>query len=848
MSEPARGLFSIPAGPPRRNPRILGPVTGDARRLILPRSLFRNGLQPLSNANHPPDEQVPGNVFNGVSRGTQTTPQETEPPKSPWLQRFEFHNILRNDIKSHSGYAPEFPRLNDPLYYGEFPNGGSAGPQDFADADSVLFEEEFQRRQLLGLKTWEAGALSRYVRFSPESEFMSGGHRPEDHTPVVANILYYRDRIAVHEEGWLPLFRKDRWYDWIESKPSTPEGQMGKTWSVDDPRIWAELRVSLELADRMMKAIIHEQVDNVCDSHGFATTKIKSILLKIRSFEQFCMESFAYGMMSSTCMELRLFRTRPYFSVMRHKRISRGYVGKRTAHGMIWMERFNLLTMNTVWSMTREAVTGLTLPIDQHGATACITFHVGPLEALTTKRLSLAERSMLHYILAITFVHELTHAIGIERRFNDNYRGTDVQIVGERGLDNEPFIDAVGISELGSNIEAGLFGGRLDAYPDTDIPLVITVTGYPNVKAYGARVPNSWFEWQDVMIRQACVTPTYISKILSEAYWNDPSDLRKTANNYHRNPIIVSQSRVGNGIDKPERWGDFHIGDTRLLQEENAEDERVAEAWMQRHTHWELMRAGWYDRYKTIWDTSPWSAMFQKIRVFISKFSESYRQRDLISCVRLAELVLSLSGWTTFDRDMIHAALPTVDIASPHWFYWAIGLLMRAALPLQRYRMDQPSQETSPSYMFFASPSRAASAAGRRGINRARSSDTKPAVTLRQSTLPDQLNRGVVPFGTFSQLDYIDLADDLLRRIRDNEGLVWLACVQCVSQCSAALRTQRGRLVREYPRRGHLYKWASLWALQFPEASEALGSFDQTRGDWRERIKDPNTDRYMWAP
>ncbi|KAI0143752.1 hypothetical protein GGR57DRAFT_518230, partial [Xylariaceae sp. FL1272] len=220
--------------------------------------------QPASRNNRPritKNNSFPQYLLSTLQQ--QSDASRSEALLSPWLERFEVEPITRRE--NHSGLAPEFPRVNDPLYYDVLPTPGSfAAPKNFSEADSVFYLEEQQMRYHYGLKTWQAGALNHYVRFSPQLEYMSGGHRPTDQGNAADDMfdkVWDQHIIRVSEEDWFPFFRRDRWYDWIDDTEDASSKERGMTWSVDNPKYWHVLRVSIELADRMLKALLRDGND-----------------------------------------------------------------------------------------------------------------------------------------------------------------------------------------------------------------------------------------------------------------------------------------------------------------------------------------------------------------------------------------------------------------------------------------------------------------------------------------------------------------------------------------------------------------------------------------------------------
>lgn len=93
---------------------------------------------------------------------------------------------------------------------------------------------------------------------------MLGGHRPGDDEryPLLLQD-YMEQRIEVDESTWFPFFRRDRWYDLDQGFSDTIVEADGKTWqtstwSVGDDRVWDVLRFSLEIANRILKALIRD--------------------------------------------------------------------------------------------------------------------------------------------------------------------------------------------------------------------------------------------------------------------------------------------------------------------------------------------------------------------------------------------------------------------------------------------------------------------------------------------------------------------------------------------------------------------------------------------------------------
>jgi hypothetical protein len=152
----------------------------------------------------------------------------------------------------HSGLAPIFPRLDPTHYADDVPSDPIPQPSDH-DLDVLFGTERAQIDANLGLTTWEISTLREHL-----INGWPGGHRSND--PPMSDILEQGYRVDVDEDLWHPVFAKGKWYDFrvpILDQKFFPDGLNGiapdDVWSVDLPRVWKELRVPLELANRWLR-------------------------------------------------------------------------------------------------------------------------------------------------------------------------------------------------------------------------------------------------------------------------------------------------------------------------------------------------------------------------------------------------------------------------------------------------------------------------------------------------------------------------------------------------------------------------------------------------------------------
>ncbi|KAI0143753.1 hypothetical protein GGR57DRAFT_518232 [Xylariaceae sp. FL1272] len=474
-------------------------------------------------------------------------------------------------------------------------------------------------------------------------------------------------------------------------------------------------------------------------------------------------------------------------------------------------DRLEDLVGRVIWAIVKASDDdAFTLVVDPPiHKSILVALNIEYIKSLTSKKLSIAERCTLHYGLAVTIVHELMHCISQARMsVTETYVGTrrdDLHRYNNFGM-NEPYLDAAGLRELGYDGESYFFGGQVNRSP-TYMPISHSIMDWPHAR-YDCSLapPGSVFMLPDFEI--------YLSR---------------------------------NGVHFPDRWGvpvPVRIQDLASV-DLNPEDFTTLGAWSEKQRHWESIRAGWYPRYKTIWDDSPWSYRYYLLRSEISNFSDAFESRDEIKCENAAKRIVRGTGWSDglSWNEMVNN-MPTDSAASPLWFYWAVGLLMYAALPLRPETIILlPTRHSRGPYLL--TPSKAASAAGRDRATGYRSPEAQVVTQAEASVLWPVF--GSLDNGSFTQLDYLEDVRALLGEIAIHERLIWLSCKTSIEDCYNALRKHREELERGYAGRGHTSKWASTWPFQFPEADETIVAFDQTEQRWRTKVKLAGDDDYTWA-
>ena len=172
------------------------------------------------------------------------------PPVSSWARKF---GADPNDgsgepvfsVAGRSFLDPVAPEI-DPWTLKELAD--QSPPQTGADFDSLFLSEVMQKSSMGGLRTWEAVELLPTSDPGPETE------------------------LVVREDGWNRILNKNRFIDLdvrvkdcmdpaaliqIDSLPDSSQPALKRSeslgiWSVDNEVVWKELKVCIELAQRIL--------------------------------------------------------------------------------------------------------------------------------------------------------------------------------------------------------------------------------------------------------------------------------------------------------------------------------------------------------------------------------------------------------------------------------------------------------------------------------------------------------------------------------------------------------------------------------------------------------------------
>ncbi|KAL7623819.1 hypothetical protein AAE478_005375 [Parahypoxylon ruwenzoriense] len=158
----------------------------------------------------------------------------------------------------HSGFTPMFPTFPYNTY--DLTTLTKGPKPTYVGLDRLFYGEGTQNQEFRGLKTWQSGILSR--------DLYQGIYDPQDENddPITTYDKLKTRFVKVDEENWPKFWRKNRWFgpldnplDIIEDPTQDIIDSEPKQWSVDNPAIWAHLRISIEIAVRILRVLVASQ-------------------------------------------------------------------------------------------------------------------------------------------------------------------------------------------------------------------------------------------------------------------------------------------------------------------------------------------------------------------------------------------------------------------------------------------------------------------------------------------------------------------------------------------------------------------------------------------------------------
>ncbi|KAK5633794.1 hypothetical protein RRF57_009508 [Xylaria bambusicola] len=655
-------------------------------------------------------------------------------PGSPWAKRFGdgsikgevCNSLLQNDSHTHSGIAPMRPWL-DPRYFDSRPQKDEfTTPTTYKELDEALATEILSRNTLMGAPAWKVVTLSSVLSLWDENPAVLSGHRPEDKNNYAEILQAYRSqRIEVDPQTWLPFFAKDRWYDlFLVGAADTIERENGstwtiRTWTVDDQRIWHEVQFCLELANRILTTLIR-------DNNTWLGTLLYGHVQ--RWYELYgdpakAAEHAAKG-------EDRIILLTPSFERKECARLGKPFLGRGIEPDA---EKRKTLICDMLkghaWSFVKSSAT-------QRGDTSWLEpqnmsfgrINVAYLKHLCGEAISIAERCVLHLKMAQVqnTVDEAMHAIYMHRV--KTYHGDMSSDI--RGQDlNEPFINGESIAEIGRSWERAVLGGTPAEVPGLSNRLSLAELHVKFPSRLGLSTSNRMIDNHPDLDFFAPLHAYYIPaavfwRIQSKSFWAS----RPHGEFGFRYPQLIytewAQDRVS-----PE----LQVKDTVTSRDPRMLDrfKEVIRRWDEQESLWSSSRP-WLAPALSIWERTPWSYIV--LRTELEKFVEEYKKKNEHDCASIANFFVNLLPRINFLKISAteqQLLMPnSSDDGEPSlWLWYCLGLLMTAALPLER--ADKLSSTISQCTVY--SPSTAANRAGWRVISLYRTVQVTPMVYRRDS-------------------------------------------------------------------------------------------------------------------
>ncbi|KAI1425126.1 hypothetical protein F5Y12DRAFT_784898 [Xylaria sp. FL1777] len=693
-----------------------------------------------------------------ASRFDSTLPTR---PLSPWAQRFRYNTggryPLIEDQEIHSGLAPELPKLH-PIYYADSPSQENLTKTNL-ETDTLYLSEAFQSEYLKGFESWQAGPLMRYVWFSDRFGLLPGGHQKADYGPVDISEnetpkyvaggvmgerkedavlrVFNEERIQVDEDNWLDFLKKDRWYDYVKPEPLL----YGSNWSVDNPKVWDVLKISVDLVDRMMKSLI-------ADKHEMIETILYGLMA---DWEDVSNDPKPFPR-ANVLLTRQLHRA---ICVAAQKPCALDYVDTLTSAE--WTTRLETLMKGQVFTfIERFDESNSTWGVTIHNLRGLIALDVNPLKSLMSNEITIAERCLLHLNLTATYV------------------------------------DFDGLNELGYAAEQRIFGGQFYIGREslTSPPLLGSLfdflVNWPEPMAEGEFKITTHPQFQHgVWIHTARVPALHASRLLSSAFWDDATILRKSDNGFHFNEVFNNQT-IYCGSNYWQTFNPTVIADPLPAQLHPGEGEMVA-AWNERQAEWLALRGSWYFEDIETWRSTAWARVKQRQSIIL--FRSGFARKDEIECGRIALNFIMQIRW---DRGQQHylSRLPPQSADDVAWIYHAIGLLMAAAMPLRPATVKNLERFADRPLNFI--PSIEAKAKNLQPKSITVPGRLKKAIDVGPSELFNPLTRDDEGYiEDFNHEDFLNLVDNIIHHLATSNVAVPSPWLREITRTAEDLRRQR---------------------------------------------------------
>ncbi|KAI0118403.1 hypothetical protein GGR51DRAFT_554893 [Nemania sp. FL0031] len=753
---------------------------------------------------------------------------------SPWALRFgivEKDPPLKEDEIWHSGYITD-PVRTDPKFYADS-EVLDQGPHSLIEVNRYFHTAFLQSEHQAGIPQWTFGPLMQYIRFSDRG-LLPGGHWRPESSPVAATedglvvddseSVIGTELIEVNEDSWFSFLRRERWYDTILSN-KVPSGAR---WSVDQPRIWKHLSLSLELFNRMLRALIHDQ-------HPVMHTVLFGTLMYWR-------EGGEMQPMPEPFPDARVLLSYALYKEWCDKKGSECPAeGSANLPSDVWEYVLEEWLRSLMWGFEdHPGAVGITW----HTHNNVVTMHTQPLETLASGDITAAERCHLQYTIAVTLFHELMHAL-MHFRVANQYSPKDPAKPWQLG--GEPFIDYDPVAEMGYAVESRVLGGiPTSIATDSYIPLGSYVRFWPDPTQEGGKTALGYMLDDHPTfvgtqnLTMSPISALYTSKLLSRSFWDDETILRKSDNFFHRNRLIFSTTAYNRG--SATSISKYAVDDTNFAIDGNEPGKKaldpgereMIDSWREWENIWRTVHEPWYDQAFYSWWNSPW-AVVPDLRT-LYQFARDFRAGDEPGCAMACDTLVSSIDWTV-DADTYRRAL--LLPGSSNWITHSIGLLMMASMPIRKERIEYNVQIYTPKGPQFIPSSR-----NPKDIDALYVTSGPKRVTT--SCEPSQIysplgeDEANQPISDFEHSDILLQVHKIIVAITDAGSLVSAPWVQEIIRLFEDIRIQREEMKKNDPKY-HLRLWMPTWDFKLPDYDPTQNyQWDAEAGTFRLQSPPPN--------
>ncbi|KAK7964295.1 hypothetical protein PG988_011269 [Apiospora saccharicola] len=593
---------------------------------------FAPGGRTRPDAAYPPN-YVPGGgnqtssasaPVTSTATGTNIVPPQL--PSSPWEERFDPKDISFNfgDGQHHS-----FTIDPDPEGYSEYMahlpyRGGHSASYDYAE---------------------------NYQKF--ESQLFT-----------------------IDENRWFDIWQKNNWFD-LEVRPRFNETKPHiSKWTVQDPRIWNELRIIIEFSQRVLDLLIKERnewLDTLLFGDMVQTDGTPIPISERQEPNEYCLQARPLHQLPARGAAYEAIARQRFTELTRFANCS--FTDEADFEESSYGWRGVSITVADLSRVNEAGYKGITL-VNTHSSS------LRPLCEPTPGGLTPAEANLQRFDAAIT------HAVCNQRR-QDRWDFPGPQ---------EPYHGDGKLGEIGISLEQHLFGAPGVTFSELAPNLYIgaayrwkmfSVTfdseeGLGAIRSYD-KAPRDAIDksvlFQSGNIEYNWHTPAFFAALLfTDQYWTD------VVGKKGRHALKAPAASFAPLYKHPEgsKWTFFaaQVAEKKpAVDELRAPLQKVREALRDRMQHMAQLRP-WFSDEHALWQKSLWS--WTAMRVNIECFRSFHARRDFRECAETV-CVIASNAQHYIDRGQD----PTyMTERTTYRVYWLLYLLMAASLPTMELQAE----------------------------------------------------------------------------------------------------------------------------------------------------------------